>query len=67
MVLSPLASASMQSLSRYYVVVFPALMLLALWSSREGRPGRMYLLVGLFSALQAVFMVFFVLALPAIA
>jgi len=67
MVLSPLASASMQSLSRYYVVVFPALMLLALWSNREGRPGRMYLLVGLFSALQAVFMVFFVLALPAIA
>ena len=67
MVLAPLASASMQSLSRYYVVVFPALMLLALWSSREGRPGRMYLLVGLFSALQAVLMVFFVLALPAIA
>jgi len=67
MVLSPLASASMQSLSRYYVVVFPALMLLALWSSREGRPDRMYLLVGLFTALQAVFMVFFVLALPAMA
>ena len=67
MVLSPLASASMQSLSRYYVVVFPALMLLALWSGREGRPSRMYLLVSLFTALQAVFMVFFVLALPAIA
>ncbi len=67
MVLSPLSSASMQSLGRYYVVVFPALLLLALWSGKEGRPGRHYLLTGLFAALQAVFMVFFVLALPAIA
>jgi len=67
MVLSPLSSGSMQSLGRYYVVVFPAMMLLARWSGKEGSPVRQYLLASLCAALQAVFMILFVLALPAMA
>ena len=64
MVLAPLASGSMQSLGRYYVVVFPPFVLLALWS--EGRPERSTALLCSFAALQALLMTFFVLALPAI-
>lgn len=67
MVLSPISSNSMQSLGRYYVVVFPVVMLLALWSGRGATSDRRYLLMGVFTALQAVFMIFFVLALPSIA
>lgn len=67
MVLSPLSSGSMQSLGRYYVVVFPVMMLLAMWTSRGGQPWRQFALVGGSIALQTMFMVFFVLALPTIA
>jgi hypothetical protein len=67
MVLMPLTTASMNSISRYYLVIFPALMLLALWSDNTRRPARNFLLVNLFVALQVVFMVFFVLGLPLIA
>src|SRR5205085_11119188 len=67
MVLVPLASSELNSISRYYLTVFPVLMLLGLWSNGETRLVRHAVLVGLFASLQAVFMIFFVLALPAIA
>lgn len=50
-----------------YLVVFPALILLALWSSDEKHPRRKDFLLPLFASFQAVFMIFFVLGLPAIA
>ena len=65
-VLAPLASGSMQSLGRYYVVVFPAFILLALWSGHTTSPERSAGLLALFASLQALFMVFFVLGLHSV-
>jgi len=67
MVIMPLSSASINSVSRYYLTIFPALMLLALWSDNDNKPARHFLVLSLFAALQAVFMIFFVLGLPLIA
>jgi hypothetical protein len=67
MVLVPLASGELNSLGRYYLVIFPLLMVLARWTEGEARVGRHALVVALSAALQAVFMVFFVLGVPAIA
>jgi len=67
MVLMPLSTASINSVSRYYLTIFPAFMLLALWSNKDKKPARHFLMVSLFAALQAVFMIFFVLGLPLIA
>ena len=68
MVLMPLATSSINSISRYYLIVFPAMILLALWSS-SGKEGskRNFLITSLFTSLLAVFMIFFVLGLPIIA
>jgi hypothetical protein len=67
MVLMPLSTASVNSVSRYYLVIFPALLLLALWSARDTASARHFLVLHLFTALQVVFMIFFVLGLPLIA
>jgi hypothetical protein len=67
MVLLPLSTGSLNSISRYYLAIFPVLILLALWSSRDLRLTRHHCVMGLFASLQAVFMIFFVLGLPAIA
>lgn len=67
MVLMPLSTSSINSISRYYLVIFPAFILLALWSDRDKKPARHFLLLNLFAALQAVLMIFFVLGLPLIA
>jgi hypothetical protein len=67
MVLLPLSTGSLNSISRYYLVIFPVLILLALWSSRDLRLTRHHCVLCLFASLQAVFMAFFVLGLPAIA
>ncbi|HZU69695.1 MAG TPA: hypothetical protein VFA09_20645 [Ktedonobacteraceae bacterium] len=67
MVIMPLSTASINSISRYYLVVFPAFMLLALWSNTGKHPARHSLVVALFAPLLAVFMIFFVLGLPLIA
>lgn len=68
MVGMPLMTGSINSISRYYLVVFPAFILLSLWSSQEGRQStRHFLLVILFTSLQVVFMVFYALGLPLIA
>jgi hypothetical protein len=67
MVLMPLSTASINSISRYYLVIFPALILLALWGNHDEQPTRHFLIMSLFAALQAVFMIFFVLGLPLIA
>jgi len=67
MVLMPLSTASINSISRYYLVIFPALILLALWSNRDTQQTRHFLIISLFAVLQAVFMIFFVLGLPLIA
>ena len=68
MVLLPLSNSRINSISRYYLVVFPVFILLALWTCREGNrvQSNAFIMV-LFASLQAVFMVFFVLGLPAIA
>jgi hypothetical protein len=67
MVLLPLSTGSLNSISRYYLVIFPVLVLLAVWSSRDPRLTRHHCVMGLFTSLQAMFMAFFVLGLPAIA
>jgi hypothetical protein len=67
MELLPLSTGSINSISRYYLLVFPAFMLLALWSDSEKRTMYHFLITTLFVSLQAVFMVFFVLGLPLIA
>jgi hypothetical protein len=67
MVLMPLSTGSMKSISRYYLIVFPAMILLALWTDRSKFAARHTLITNLFVALQAVFMAFFVLGLPLIA
>jgi Dolichyl-phosphate-mannose-protein mannosyltransferase len=65
MVVVPISTNYMQSIGRLYLAAFPAMMLIALWSSRGVR--RTSFLIGLFASLQAAFMLFFVLALPIIA
>jgi hypothetical protein len=67
MVLMPLTTASINSISRYYLIIFPAMILLALWSNRGERPARHLLITSLFVAMQALLMAFFVLGLPLIA
>ena len=67
MVLFPLSSSRLNSSSRYYLVVFPVFILLALWSKNAEHANRRLLIMILFAMLQAVLMVFFVLGLPAIA
>jgi hypothetical protein len=67
MVLLPLSSSRLNSISRYYLIVFPAFILLSLWSSNEEQANRRYFIMICFAMLQAVLMVFFVLGLPAIA
>ena len=67
MVLLPLSSSRINSISRYYLIVFPAFILLALWSNDVEQANRRYFIMIFFAMLQAVLMVFFVLGLPAIA
>nr|HET6904735.1 hypothetical protein [Ktedonobacteraceae bacterium] len=67
MVLVPLSSNRLNSLSRYYLIVFPVFMLLALWSKNGEQANRRLLIMILFAMMQAVLMVFFVLGLPTIA
>jgi hypothetical protein len=67
MVVMPLSTASINSISRYYLVIFPAFILLALWSSQEKQPIRHFLIVTFFVSLQVVLMIFYVLGLPLIA
>lgn len=67
MVLLPLSSSRLNSISRYYLIVFPVFILLALWSNNVEHANRRFLIMTLFAMLQAVLMVFFVLGIPAIA
>lgn len=67
MVVMPLCTGSVKSISRYYLLVFPAFMLLALWSSRGKSEGRNVMIISLCAPIMAVCMVFFVLGLPLIA
>jgi len=66
-VLLPLSSSRINSISRYYLIVFPAFILLALWSNNVEQANRRYFIMIFFAMLQAVLMVFFVSGLPAIA
>jgi hypothetical protein len=66
-VLLPLSSNSLNSLARYYLLVFPAFMLLALLTSKGEKQNLHNFLIAGFAALQAILMVFFVLGLFAIA
>ena len=67
MVLVPLSSSRLNSLSRYYLIVFPVFILLALWSKKVEHANRRLLIMILFAMMQAMLMVFFVLGLPTIA
>lgn len=67
MLVMPLSTGSINSIGRYYLTVFPVFLLLSLWSSKEQCPARHILIVTLFTTLQALFLVFFVLGLPLIA
>ncbi len=67
MVILPLSTASINSISRYYLIVFPAFILLAMWSDHAKDSNRHFLITCLFMSMQTVFMVFFVLGLPVIA
>ncbi len=67
MVVMPLATNSINSISRYYLTVFPVFILLAMWSNHEKQSARHTLILTLFAALQALFLVFYVLGLPLIA
>lgn len=66
-VLLPLSSNSLNSLARYYLLVFPAFMLLALLTCKEEKQQLHTFLVAGFAALQSILLVFFVLGLFAIA
>lgn len=67
MVILPLSSSRVNSISRYYLIVFPVYILLALWCEKAEHTYRRYIIMTLFTMLQAIFMVFFVLGLPVIA
>jgi hypothetical protein len=67
MVLVPLSSSRVNSISRYYLIVFPAFLLLALWSNKAEQGYRRMLSMIIFAMLEAMLMLFFVLGLPAIA
>lgn len=66
MVLLPLSANLLNSIARYYLVVFPAFILLALFS-RDDKPNRHVLILISFTALQALFMAFFVIGMHTIA
>lgn len=66
-VLLPLSSNSLNSLARYYLLVFPVFMLLALFTCKGEKQHLHTFLIAGFAALQAIFMVFFVLGIFAIA
>jgi hypothetical protein len=66
MVMLPLSSNFLNSFDRYCIIVFPAFLLLALYT-QEKRPRLRQFLLGGFAALQAIFMLFFVVGLPPIA
>jgi len=66
MVLLPLSSSILNSFDRYCMLIFPAFLLLALYT-QEKRPALHHFLIGAFAALQAILMLFFVVGLPAIA
>lgn len=69
MVLLPLTSSLLNSFGRYALLIFPAFILLALFTSKEtGEKEHLHnFIVVAFAALEAVFTVFFVLGLPTIA
>ena len=69
MVVMPLCTGSINSISRYYLIVFPAMILLALWSmaGREQEVVRTFWITTIFAPLLALFTVFFVLGMPLIA
>ncbi len=66
-VLLPLASGSLNSLARYYLLVFPAFILLALLTSKPEKPHLHAFIIAGFTALQALLTVLFVLGIFAIA
>ncbi len=66
MVLLPLCTSALNSVDRFYLIVFPAFILLALWT-QKGHSGQKHsLLIAGFAALQALLMVFFILVVPTI-
>lgn len=69
MVLLPLSSSLLNSYGRYALLVFPAFILLAIFTSQNwGKTEHLHnFIIASFAALEAVFMIFFVLGFPTIA
>ncbi len=67
MMVMPLSTGSIKSISRYYLIIFPAFILLALWSSRGKSTERNFSIISLFAPVMTICMIFFVLGLPLIA
>lgn len=66
-ILLPLSSSSLNSIARYDLLIFPAFMLLALFTMRSEKQAWHNFILAAFAALQAVFMVFFVVGVFAMA
>lgn len=69
MVLLPLSSSLLNSYGRYTLLIFPAFILLARFTSKDAsQPEHLHtFIVASFAALEAAFMIFFVLGLPTMA
>jgi hypothetical protein len=65
MFLVPLCTGYISSLPRYYLVIFPAFMLLALWSDPEQHPQRFIFLIVASAMSLTMLTAFFALGLPA--
>lgn len=66
-VLLPLSSGSLNSLARYYLLVFPVFILLALFTAQSEKHSWHTFILMSFAAFQAVLMIFFVIGIFAIA
>lgn len=66
MVILPLSSSQLDAIGRYYLLVFPVFLLLALWTDSKNQSAHAFV-IAICASLQALLMVFFILGLPAIA
>jgi hypothetical protein len=66
MVILPLSSSQLDAIGRYYLLVFPVFLLLALWTDTKNQSAHAFI-IAICASLQALLMVFFILGLPTIA
>lgn len=66
-VLLPLSANLLNSTIRYYLLAFPAFILLAIYTTKEERQPLHNFIVAAFASIQSICMVFFVIGLPIMA